>query len=74
VQGKYHLPLSQGIANKPHIEIGVQSYPITIAQGNLAAPNYNLTFINGTLTVTGESQTLTFPAIANTIYGPTPIT
>jgi hypothetical protein len=52
----------------------VGSYPITITQETLAAPNYNFVFVNGTLTVTGESQTITFPAIANTIYGPKPIT
>ncbi len=49
------------------------SYPITIAQGTLAASNYNFTFVNGTLTVVGDSQTITFPALSNVAYGPTQI-
>jgi hypothetical protein len=49
------------------------SYPITITQSTLAAPNYNFTFVNGTLTVVGNSQTITFPALANVVYNSTPI-
>ena len=31
-------------------------YPITTAQGTLAAANYALSFVNGTLTITAPAQ------------------
>ena len=53
----------------------VGTYPITIAQGSLAAANYNFTFVNGTLTVSGSTvQTITFSALPNVTYGVAPIT
>ena len=51
------------------------TYPITIQQGTLAATNYTFTFVNGTLSVTGNTtQTISFGALLNTTYGATPIT
>ncbi len=53
----------------------VGAYPITITQGSLAAANYNFTFVNGTLTVSGSTaQTITFSALPNVTYGVAPIT
>jgi hypothetical protein len=53
----------------------VGTYPITITQGTLAAPNYTLAFVNGTLTITGATaQTITFAALANATYGAAPVT
>jgi hypothetical protein len=46
---------------------GAGTYPITLAGGSAA--NYALTLINGTLTVTGASQAITFAAPANRTYG-----
>jgi len=44
------------------------TYPITVS-GAVAA-NYNINFVNGTLTVTPrQNQTITFNAIANKTYG-----
>src|SRR5205807_4631414 len=37
----------------------VGTYPITAAQGTLGAANYTFTFVNGTLTVTPASLTVT---------------
>ncbi len=44
------------------------SYPITIAQGTLAAQNYTFNFVNGTLTVTGVPLTVTAND-ASRVYG-----
>jgi hypothetical protein len=50
------------------------TYPITITQGTLAAANYSLTFVSGTLTISGGVvQTITFPALPNLTYGTSPI-
>ena len=50
------------------------TYPIMISQGALAATNYTFKFVNGTLTITQLSQTITFPALPNVTYGVSPIT
>ena len=51
------------------------SYPITITQGSLAAANYSLAFVAGTLTISGgATQTITFGALPNVTYGVAPIT
>ena len=42
------------------------SYPITVAQGTLAAANYTFTFVNGTLTVTSTGSV---PASGTTCNG-----
>ena len=53
----------------------VGAYPITIAPGTLAAANYTLIFVNGTLTVTGTTtQTIAFGALPATTYGAALIT
>ncbi|MEI3802550.1 MULTISPECIES: MBG domain-containing protein [unclassified Chitinophaga] len=44
-------------------------YPITVTAGALAAANYNFSFVNGSLTITQASQTITFPAITGKTYG-----
>jgi len=46
------------------------SYAITPAGGTLGASNYTLSFVNGTLTVTAASQSITFAAMASpVVYG-----
>jgi hypothetical protein len=53
----------------------VGTYPIAVTQGTLAAANYNFSFVNGTLTVTGgASQTITFGALSAKTYGDAPFT
>lgn len=52
----------------------VGNYPITIAQGTLAAANYSFNLVNGTLTVGTASQTITFTTPASKVYGDTAIT
>lgn len=49
------------------------TYPIGITPGSLAAPSYRFAVVNGTLTVTADTQTITFPTLSNTIYGTAPI-
>jgi MBG domain (YGX type)/Bacterial Ig-like domain (group 3)/FG-GAP-like repeat len=44
------------------------SYPITVTQGTLAAPNYTFTFVAGTLTVTKPVLTVTANSL-NKAYG-----
>ena len=41
----------------------VGSYPITAAQGTLAATNYSFSFVNGTLTVNKATLTVTATAL-----------
>jgi len=47
----------------------VSAYPITAAQGSLAATNYSFTFVNGTLTVNQASGVIHWPAPAAINYG-----
>ena len=49
------------------------TYPITVAVGTLSAANYTFNLVNGTITVTKASNTITFPALANVTYGVSPI-
>lgn len=50
------------------------SYTITAAVGTLAASNYTFSFVNGTLTVTAATQTISFTAPASPVtYGVAPI-
>jgi hypothetical protein len=49
----------------------VGSYPIMVTAGTLAATNYAFTFVNGTLTVTVGTPTISF-AVPNHIYGDVP--
>ena len=41
------------------------TFPITIAQGTLAAANYNFTFVNGTLSIVKKTTTLTLAVTPN---------
>jgi YD repeat-containing protein len=51
------------------------SYPITATAGTLSAANYSFTFVNGTLTVTTTTQTISCTAPASPVtYGVSPIT
>ena len=53
----------------------VGTYPIVVTQGTLAAANYNFSFVNGTLTVTGGAiQTITFGTLTAKTYGDAPFT
>jgi uncharacterized repeat protein (TIGR02543 family) len=46
------------------------TYPINIAIGTLAAPNYTINLVGGTLSVTGNAaQGILFPALANFTHG-----
>jgi gliding motility-associated-like protein len=47
-------------------------YPITLAAGSIIAANYDFSFVNGSLTVTKATQTITFPAITGKTYGDAP--
>ncbi|HCE67629.1 MAG TPA: hypothetical protein DER40_08970 [Geobacter sp.] len=48
----------------------VGSYPITVTTGTLAAANYSFSFVNGTLTVTGQTvPTVTWNTPATITYG-----
>jgi len=50
------------------------SYAITAAVGTLVASNYTFSFVNGTLTVTAATQTISFTAPASPVtYGVSPI-
>jgi len=51
------------------------TYPITISKNTLASTDYNFTFVNGTMTVTGATaQSITFPALSAVTYGHAAIT
>jgi hypothetical protein len=51
------------------------TYPITLAQGTLAAANYTFAFVSGTLTLQGTGQTINFTSLpASVTYGVAPIT
>ncbi len=45
------------------------TYPITAAQGTLAASNYSFTFVPGTLTITKINPTVTWANPAGIVYG-----
>ena len=45
------------------------TYPITAAQGSLAASNYSFTFVPGTLTITKINPTVTWANPAGIVYG-----
>jgi hypothetical protein len=47
----------------------VGTYPITAALGTLAASNYSFTFVNGTLTVTQATPSITWATPAAITYG-----
>jgi YVTN family beta-propeller protein len=47
-------------------------YPITASISGAAAGNYSISVHPGTLTITTDSQTITFPAIGNVVYGVAP--
>jgi sugar lactone lactonase YvrE len=50
------------------------TYPITLTQGSLAAANYTLSFVGGTLTLQGTGQTINFTALpAMVTYGVAPL-
>ena len=48
---------------------GIGTYPISITQGTLAAANYTFNLVGATYTVTAAGQVITFPAVANHVYG-----
>jgi|GEM_PF-1289234 len=45
------------------------TYPITVTAGSLNAANYSFNFVNGTLTISQASQSISFPAISGKTYG-----
>ncbi|TWF39865.1 gliding motility-associated-like protein [Chitinophaga polysaccharea] len=45
------------------------NYPITLTPQAVSATNYDINFVNGTLTVTPATQTITFNALSNKTYG-----
>jgi autotransporter-associated beta strand protein len=47
---------------------GVGGYPITVALGTLASPNYSFAFVNGTFTISTASLTVTANSL-NKAYG-----
>ncbi|NLR82566.1 MBG domain-containing protein [Chitinophaga eiseniae] len=47
-------------------------YPIVVAQNTLSAANYSFNLTNGTLTINKAAQTITFPPIADKVYGAAP--
>ena len=47
----------------------VGTYPITASQGTLAAANYSFAFVNGTLSITQVTPTITWAAPAVITYG-----
>ncbi|MGC9292428.1 MAG: Ig-like domain repeat protein [Acidobacteriaceae bacterium] len=47
-------------------------YPITASISGAAAGNYSISVHPGTLTITADTQTITFPAIGNVVYGVAP--
>jgi len=50
------------------------TYPITFATESLTAANYTFSYVNGTLTVSGAPQTVTFTPLPSTVtYGVSPI-
>ncbi|MGC1830772.1 MAG: MBG domain-containing protein, partial [Candidatus Acidiferrales bacterium] len=52
----------------------VGTYPITFSTESLAAANYTFTYVNGTLTISSATQTITFNPLAPVTYGVAPIT
>jgi hypothetical protein len=54
------------ITNSP-----VGSYPITFSSPTLANPNYSITYVNGTLTVTKPAETINWPVTSPITYGTT---
>jgi hypothetical protein len=50
------------------------TYPISFSTESLSATNYTFTYINGTLTVTAQAQTITFGTLPNVTYGASAIT
>ena len=53
-------------------ESPIGSYPITVS--GAADPNYTFNYVDGTLTVTPVTQTITFGPLGSTTYGVPPIT
>lgn len=49
------------------------SYPITAGLGGITSANYAYSFADGTLTVTGKSQSITPPAPVTMTYGDLPV-
>ncbi|WP_160713999.1 MBG domain-containing protein [Chitinophaga solisilvae] len=62
------------ISTTADINSPVGTYPVTVAQGSLAAADYTFHFQPGTLTVGKGNQTISFPAISNHVYGDAPFT
>ncbi|MGC1829591.1 MAG: MBG domain-containing protein, partial [Candidatus Acidiferrales bacterium] len=52
----------------------VGAYPITFSTESLAAANYTFSYVNGTLTISSATQTITFNPLAPVTYGVAPIT
>ncbi len=48
---------------------GAGTYPITFSIQSLAATNYAFNYVNGTLTVSAATQTITFGSLPNVTYG-----
>jgi len=64
-----------GISTTAVTSSPVGTYPITITQGTLAATNYVFSFVNGTMTITGNTpQTITFGGLSPVTYGVSPLT
>ncbi len=74
-EGKSVVTGTATLATTATATSGAGTYPITFATEGLAAANYTFVYVPGTLTVTGgpQTQTITFGALANQVYGAAPI-
>ncbi len=58
------------LTTSPATPTAVGSYPITPAQGTLAAANYSFTYLStGSLTITTGTATVSWPSPASIVYG-----
>ena len=60
------------LSTNPVTPIAAGTYPITAAQGTLAAANYSFTFLAGTLTITKTNPTITWANPTGITYGTAP--
>jgi sugar lactone lactonase YvrE len=76
----YSDTAATAVTGQPSITTSAQTnspagtYPIVPALGTLAAANYTFAFVNGTLTIQGTGQTITFNPLPTVTYGVAPIT
>ena len=60
---------SASLTTTPANPTAVNTYPITAAQGTLAAANYSFAFVPGTLSITKGAPTITWNTPASITYG-----